>query len=608
MDFILGTLGFMQMTCLPGLILYRFFKIQARLFDKILMIFGLSLIANYILVFVLALLGIYTRTVMLVFILAELTTIFWLARKELNITFEMLMMSVRDGISHIINFFFPDRERNDVPLFQYFLGIILLLLSVRSLVWALNIFIQNLGTVFSAWDAVVSWNKWAVTWASNSIPLNSSFYPQLITINWSITYVLLGNPSIQFFAKGLMPVFGVLMLLAFFSLCIQTKQYYYLISLVLLHPLLKDFIEAGMYSGYVDIAVAFFTFATLYILIRARDVSDVEQRGHFYLLGALFSAGAALTKQTGVYVALCYPILVLLDILVSKTPLDKAQRLRWISSMGLVSLLWVSWYTFKVVRIFMGIDPVAVDVLISLSANEYENVTLVQQIMAAVGQFRDFIILFILVGITFPWMDRFYKTITLLFAPYPILWAWMASYDTRNLAIFLPVLALIAGYSVQILLDGLVRIGKRINISRTRVYIPLALAVVGLFSLNFVISPQALEQRQVDLQKQIFSPSKNQMLYDLVEANGPQTKVLTNYPMAFLPGLEGNQVIFDFDDYNRFLTHLTNPEIEFMLLPNGTGDQIRDYIDQKIESGDYQFIARDKQWKTYTLIRIIDRD
>jgi hypothetical protein len=184
----------------------------------------------------------------------------------------------------------------------------------------------------------------------------------------------------------------------------------------------------------------------------------------------------------------------------------------------------------------------------------------------------------------------------------------MASYDTRNLAIFLPVLALISGYSVQILLDGLVRIGERINISRTQVYVPLALAVVGLFSLNLIISPQALEQRQVDLQKQIFSPNKNQMLYELVEANGPQTKVLTNYPMVFLPGLEGNQVTFDFDDYGRFLTHLTNPEIEFMLLPNGTGDQIRDYIDQKIESGDYQFLARDKQWKTYTLIRIINRD
>jgi hypothetical protein len=127
-------------------------------------------------------------------------------------------------------------------------------------------------------------------------------------------------------------------------------------------------------------------------------------------------------------------------------------------------------------------------------------------------------------------------------------------------------------------------------------------------SLNLVISPERLEQRQVELQMQIFSPKKNQMLYELVQENGPQTKVLTNYPMAFLPGLEGNQVAFDFDDYGRFLTHLTNPEIEFILLPNAAGDQVRDHIEQKIESGEFQWLARDQQWKTYTLIRIIDRD
>jgi hypothetical protein len=608
MDFLLGTLGFMQMTFLPGLVLQRFFKVQTRFFDKVVMIFGLSLIANYIIVFLLTLLGIYTRITLSVVILAEFAAILWFHRDGLNTSVEQLLDSIWADIHELVSFFFPHRENDGVSTLQYFLRVLLLLLAARSILWVVNIFIQNLGTVFSAWDAVVSWNKWATVWASNVVPLDSHFYPQLIPINWSLTYVLLGSPTIQFFAKALMPVFGVFVVLGFFALCIQTKQYYYLVSLVVVHSLFDDFIDTGMNNGYVDIAVAFFMFATLYMLIRARQTQEPEQRSHHYILGALFAAGAALTKQAGVYVALCYPVLLLIDMLSLKLSPEKEQRLRWFSSFVAISLLWASWYIFKETRILMGADSAAVDVLISLSANRYESASLLQQIAAAIGQYREFVVLFLLVALTFPWMDRFYKALTLLFAPYPILWAWMASYDTRNLAIFLPVLALISGYSVQILLDGLVRIGERINISRTQVYLPLALAVVGLFSLNLIISPQALEQRQVDLQKQIFSPNKNQMLYELVEANGPQTKVLTNYPMVFLPGLEGNQVTFDFDDYGRFLTHLTNPEIEFMLLPNGTGDQIRDYIDQKIESGDYQFLARDKQWKTYTLIRIINRD
>lgn len=608
MDFLLGILGFMQMTFLPGLVLQRFFKLQPRFFDKVLMIFGLSLIANYVIVFLLTLLGIYTGITLSVVILAELVAIIWFFRDGLNTSVEQVLDSVRAGIHEIVSFFFPDRENDGVSTLQYFLRILLLLLSVRSILWVVNIFIQNLGTVYSAWDAVVSWNRWATVWASNVVPLDSHFYPQLIPINGSLTYVLLGSPTIQFFAKALMPVFGVFIVLGFFALCIQSKQYYYLISLVVVHSLFKDFIDTGMNNGYVDIAVAFFTFSTLYMLIRARETHEPEQRIHYYVLGALFAAGAALTKQAGVYLALCYPILLLIDVLASKPPLNKEQRLRLFSSFVVISLLWASWYIFKQTRILMGADSAAVDVLISLSANRYESASLLQQIAAAIGQYREFIILFILVALTFPWMDRFYRALTLLFAPYPVLWAWMASYDTRNLAIFLPVLALISGYSLHKLLDGFVNFSERLNILRSRSYVPLALAIAGLFSLAVVISPQALEQKQVDLQKQIFSPKKNQMLYELVEANGPQTKVLTNYPMAFLPGLGGNQVPFDFDDYARFLTHLTNPEIEFILLPNAAGDQVRDYIDQRIDSGDYQFIARDQQWKTYTLIRIINRD
>jgi uncharacterized membrane protein len=61
MEFILGILGIIQITFLPGLIVYRLFNIRTNLLDKALIIFGTSLIANYCVIFLLALLGIYTR-------------------------------------------------------------------------------------------------------------------------------------------------------------------------------------------------------------------------------------------------------------------------------------------------------------------------------------------------------------------------------------------------------------------------------------------------------------------------------------------------------------------------------------------------------------------
>lgn len=608
MDFFLGTLGFLQMTLLPGLIAYRFFKVQTRSFDTILIVFGLSLIANYIIVFLMAFLGIYTSGALRVLVLAEVAAMIWYFRDRLNTSINELLDSSRESINRTLNFFFPDREENGISVLQYFIGIVLLLLAARSILWGVNIFIQNLGTVFSAWDAVVSWNRWATVWASNHIPLDSGFYPQLVPLNWSVTYVMLGSPTLQFFAKGLMPVFGVLMLVGLLNLCIQMRQSHFLISVVVLQILLKNFLDSGMSDGYVDIAVAFFTFAALYILIRARDAAHIEQSNRLYILGALFSAGAAITKQTGVYIALCYPVLAVVNLLSSKSLLDKNQRVRLLSAYALISLLWVSWYAFKALRLYMGVDRGIVDVYVSLSADKYESASVLQQVITAIGQYPEFIVLFILVVLTFPWMDRFYKALTILFAPYPIIWAWLASYDTRNLAIFLPVLALISGYSIQKILDVLVLLGEKSNIQRTRAYIPLALVLIGVISLSLVFSSQKLEQQQADLQKQIFSPSKNKLLYELIETNGPDTKILTNYPMSFLPGLEQNQVAFDFSDFDQFVVHVNNPQIDYIFLPNAARDQVKNYIDQRVDSGDYELIVRDKQWKTYTLIRIINHN
>jgi hypothetical protein len=604
MEFVLGFLGILQITLLPGLIVLRLFNLRTNLLDKVLIIFGTSLISNYCVVFLLSLIGIYTRIALTVLILAELITVVWLYRKELVTPARTILESMQDGIYEISNLFFPSRQ-SSISVFYYFIVLLLLLASAWSILWAVNLFLQNLGTIFSTWDAVVSWNNWATIWAASRVPMGSDLYPQLVPANWSVTYVLLGSTTLQFFAKAIMPLFTLMILLGLFNLVLLTKEFYFLISIVLLQPLLKKFLDIGLSNGYVDIAVAFFTFAALYILLKAHATSDTEQRSRLYILGAIFTTGAAVSKQTGVYIALCYPILVLADVYFSKYPLDKNRVQTWIGVFALISLIWVSWYVFKSVA---GTDPEAFNTYLSLSENRYDNVNLFSRIAAAIGQNREFIVLFLLIAGTFPWMDRFYKVLTLLFAPFPFIWAGLASYDTRNLAIFLPVLALVAGYSIHWLIVKLVDLSERAKVLRIPIYIPVIFATVALFSLSFLISPQKLYQRQVDLQRQIFSPNKNQMLLDLVAENGPQTRIMTNYPMEYIPGLSEYQVRFDFQDYDQFLSRVQSPDIEYLLVPNVTDDQIKDYIDAKVQAGEYQVIDRDKQWKVFTLIKILSRE
>ena len=605
MDIVLGILGIIQITFLPGLIVLRLFNIRTNLLDKALILFGTSLIANYCVIFLLSLLGIYTRIILGVLILAELIAILWLYRKDLITPARNILESTQDGIYEVSNLFFPKRQDGGSSIFYYFIVLLLLLVSARSIFWAVNLFIQNLGTVFSTWDAVVSWNNWATIWAANRIPMGSDLYPQLIPANWSLTYVLLGGTTLQFFAKAIMPLFSLMILLGLFNLVLLTKEFYFLISIILLQPLLNKFLGIGLYNGYVDIAVAFFTFATLYILLKAHYTPELEQRNRLYLLGAIFTAGAAVTKQTGVYIALCYPVLVFADLYFSKFPLEKRQLLKWIAIFAAISLVWVSWYVLKTIA---GTDTQAFNTYASLSANKFDNLNLFGRIAAAMGQHREFVVLFLLIAVTFPWMDRFYKVLTLLFAPYPFIWAGLASYDTRNLAIFLPVLALVAGYSIHWLIVKLVMLSERGRALQIPMYVPVAFACLALISLGFLVSPQKLYQKQVDLQSQIFSPNKNQMLLNLVAENGPQTRIMTNYPMEYIPGLSEYQVRFDFQDYDQFLAKVQSPDIEYLLVPNLTNDRIKDYINAKVQSGEYQVIDRDKQWKVFTLIKILNRE
>jgi hypothetical protein len=83
---------------------------------------------------------------------------------------------------------------------------------------------------------------------------------------------------------------------------------------------------------------------------------------------------------------------------------------------------------------------------------------------------------------------------------------------------------------------------------------------------------------------------------------------MTNYPMEYIPGLSEYQVRFDFQDYDQFLSRVQSPDIEYLLVPNVTDDRIKDYIDAKVEAGEYQVIDRDKQWKVFTLIKILSRE
>ena len=84
--FFFGLLAVLQMTLLPGLIVVYFLKLKTSYFFKLGTVFITSLLVNSLLIFLLVLLHIYTRTAMLVWIALEFLALAWLNRQDLKST------------------------------------------------------------------------------------------------------------------------------------------------------------------------------------------------------------------------------------------------------------------------------------------------------------------------------------------------------------------------------------------------------------------------------------------------------------------------------------------------------------------------------------------
>jgi hypothetical protein len=611
--FLLGTMALFQSMVLPGVLILKRLKFSGSFIQRLSYTVGLSLVTTFCGIFLLTLLGLYKQAVVLVIFAIQVAGLFWVYRPELGKPVVPALAQTWNRFVHSIrDFVLPISEAEPRPLkrlTQSILNLIFFVLAVNVLWWAFRLFLNYLVSIFDAWDAINSWNQWALTWASGHVPLYTHDYPQLIPAIWSLTYVFMGNTKVQFFAKALMLSFTFLTLLLSVDLGLRTKKSGFLIGTVLTYLLLKKFLLPELTNGYVDIAVAYFTLLNFHSLVQLLDTTDEGQRPVLLVLSAVFAGGAAMTKQSGVFIFLLYFPLVYLGIL---RPLYAGQfrpLLKPVLLAGTIAaILALPWYIFKFIAFQMGLDRPQVQTLIQVSSNTYDGAPLVAQTVAAFGQFDKYLLLFPLILLGLAILPAFYRWLIVLFVlPYPFLWAYVASYDTRNLSIWLPVFALIAGLVLEELLLRSASLVENFRVVRLRAFLIPSVFLVLLLLGNYYIPAAKLIERQGQLQRQAFSPQKNKAIYKIVAKEGPQVRILTNYPIDYLPGLEEVRVDFGFRDYNDFMYRLQNPAIEYLLLPRVIDPQISEYIEQKLTSGDYELVFENREWLYYRMIHIVRR-
>ncbi|MGD0342432.1 MAG: hypothetical protein ABSA76_12080 [Bacteroidales bacterium] len=353
-------------------------------------------------------------------------------------------------IKHEIIFLFSTRKT-----FYELLKSVLFILSVLLLISLSVVLILNIGKIFRSWDAVFSWNRWAIDFYNNRIPSSIYHYPQLIPANWSISYILCGYP-LQFIPRGLMPLFLILPVYSFIILGIKQKSNFLFISVIFLFLGLNGL---NWKDGCVDVPVAFFSILTYISLSSIEKEDHEEDKKKCILLTTLIVCGAAVTKQAGLFIVFIYPILLFL-LTKDKFVWTYQKILRsGLFFLAMIIIIVLPFYLYVELLIRKGLGTSEIGYV----TNEiYNGASYVERLANACKLFSNvFSSRLVFIICIYPFLlsftDKTFRFLNFSFViPYSIIWALFFSYDLRNAAIIIPYFCL--GIAV-----GLDKILKRLQ-------------------------------------------------------------------------------------------------------------------------------------------------
>jgi len=527
-----AVVSFFQLTFIPGFILFKFLRIKDNTPIKVILYsFAFSLLMNYLIVYHLTLIGSYTPVSAYIILAAELILIIFLAVKG------------RLKIERSFHLEIPSRFRGFI---QNAVPVSILLILAGSLYF----FFSNLGSVFMHWDAVFSWNRWAIDWYLNDIPDLTYLYPQLIPANWSLSYILIQDHTLQFAAKSIMPLFAIFILFAFYDLYKVKKNAVFILSIFFFSALSLLYSFPYINSGYVDFAVAFFSMAAFHAILK----SDPDDPGFNNIIVLLFATAAA-TKQAG-FIILVFSVIWLAWLMIkNRKAFSPRKTIAKIFIALFIILLGLYWYIIKLVDIAKGRD---FSTLRFLFMDIHHDASLFQRSVNGLENLRASPVFFLVLIVLslFSLFNKRSRCFTLgITIPSIIIWGLFFSYDDRNIIVSFPFLAYSASYGTAYLLR-ILKLGKlkeyfvskfpRFSIRRKVVKIRLwpgrvlfLLFFVAILASVFLVGAYGdiIKLKQIEKQKTIGNKELNQQIYSYKEEYGIEGKIITDYYwITVMPG------------------------------------------------------------------------
>jgi len=292
---------------------------------------------------------------------------------------------------------------------------------------------------FTAWDAIASYNRWAIVIASAGTVAGVgtsgfSLYPLGISLSYAWVYVLSGQVLARA-AHGLSPIFGLIALAYCFLLA---KEIHSNGAFAVLLTLLLPLVGAYFISGYADLPSAGFATASAFYLIRnLRHGKTVD----LFLVGVM--AGLSLwMKPTGFYLLLVTPLAYL-----AASGVTRSGKQLVVMMLGEIAVL--PWVLYALVS--HGAGRYFADVL-ALSSNPgfwagRQNLTLIVRLEQAAFVLLTPVRAAPVVFVTFAGLlymivrNRLIRGVAICVASFILIWSVFFSYDGRYLITFWPTAA-----------------------------------------------------------------------------------------------------------------------------------------------------------------------
>lgn len=430
--FFLACFGYLQMFFLPGALLLKAMGDTSRALKFLLRCTGLSLVLNYLLTYGLVAMGRLHQPTVLSLLVVEIIAWAYLYRHTLrqpvaSITFKPLLQSLTIGAMH------PPAPA------QYHRGLRCLL--VCFFVWVLFVWVMHAGEVFHLDDELYSWNRWALAWSAGHVP-DAGLYPQLIPTNFALFYQIIGRLPEQPYLVGLarlsMPFYTVMVGLMMLDLAHETHHSRYRLSVILWAVLVLGLLGKYVTRGLVDIPLAYFTFLCVYTAFHSCALNQ-KATWQDVLVIMIFSAGCAVTKQGGLYMALFFPAFFYVQCH-RKQCLTMASQPFWIIYLLVMALTVLPWYVHAH-HYFLHGNIENLSSRMWTVHGHHGNVALNKLIKL----FEKSWLIVLCFGVCCWQLKQagYWRSIFWFFMPYAVGWAVVIP-DVRNASLFLPVLACVS--------------------------------------------------------------------------------------------------------------------------------------------------------------------